>query len=210
MQIRDHRLIKWDDSQPPQWQPYSFKESPNQSGGFRPEGLCIHYTAGMSLDRVVKTLTNPKRKASAHLIIGRDGEIAQLVPFDRKAWHAGKSQDGSRKSCNRFMFGVELVNAGWLTEKEDRYYTWSFHEIPGAEVFEDEEHYWQEYTHPQLEALIDVCECLIDEYGVTFITGHSDIAIPDGRKVDPGPAFPMEEMRKVLFPPDSRCDPEDE
>ena len=200
MEIREHRLGEWSNgmatlSGTAGWRPLELKESPSQSGGFKPEGLCIHYTAGMSLARAVKTLTNPKRRASAHLVIGRDGEIAQLVPFDRKAWHAGKSDGGNART-----FGIELVNAGWLRKKVGVYQTWSKHTIPKEEVVEvkvtpgvGEKRYWQEYTHDQLESLIDVCEALIDEYGVTFITGHSDIAIPEDRKVDPGPAFPMED-----------------
>lgn len=207
MQVRDHKLGEWNDNSPPLWEPFPFKESPNQSGGFRPKGICVHYTAGMTLDRAVRTLTNKRRRASAHLVIGRDGEITQLVGFDRKAWHAGKSLP---EQGNKDLFGIELVNAGWLTFTGGRYFTWSHHEIPERDVIVyDDDKCWQTYTHPQIEALIDVCEALIDEYGVWFITGHSDVAIPKNRKVDPGPACPMDELDAVLFPTDSRCDEDD-
>ena len=34
---------------------------------------------------------------SAHLVIGRQGEAYQLVPFDKRAWHAGESEFEGRR-----------------------------------------------------------------------------------------------------------------
>jgi len=81
MKIKNHKLVGVD-----------YKRSPNQSGTIKPTYLVIHYTAGRSAEAAVRTLTSRKRKASAHLVIGRDGSVTQLVPFNRKAWHAGKSE----------------------------------------------------------------------------------------------------------------------
>lgn len=47
--------------------------------------------------------------ASAHVLIGRDGETWKLVEFDQEAWHAGASILNGRSGCNRFTIGVELV-----------------------------------------------------------------------------------------------------
>ncbi len=47
--------------------------------------------------------------ASAHLLIGRDGETWRLVEFDRVAWHAGASMMAGRRGCNDFTLGIELV-----------------------------------------------------------------------------------------------------
>ena len=67
--------------------------SPNHSGEFR-EGdldtIIMHYTGG-PYRQSLNTLTNPRVRASAHVIIDRDGSITQLVPFNLIAWHAGKS-----------------------------------------------------------------------------------------------------------------------
>ena len=57
-----------------------------------PDTLVIHFTGGSSLDSSVEHLKNPDIKASAHLVIGQNGEIRQLVGFDRVAWHAGISE----------------------------------------------------------------------------------------------------------------------
>ena len=45
---------------------------------------------------------------SAHVLIARDGALTQYVPFDRRAWHAGKSEYCGRATCNDFSVGIEL------------------------------------------------------------------------------------------------------
>ncbi|MGB3467614.1 MAG: N-acetylmuramoyl-L-alanine amidase, partial [Cyclobacteriaceae bacterium] len=61
------------------------------SGGLL-DMLIIHYTAGRSAETSANFLARPDVQASAHLVIGRDGQVFQLVPFDKVAWHAGVSQ----------------------------------------------------------------------------------------------------------------------
>ena len=45
---------------------------------------------------------------SAHVLIARDGTPTQFVPFDRRAWHAGRSEYCGRTACNDFSVGIEL------------------------------------------------------------------------------------------------------
>jgi len=47
-------------------------------------------------------------RVSAHFLIRRDGELIQLVPVGRRAWHAGVSSWRGRTRCNDFSVGVEL------------------------------------------------------------------------------------------------------
>lgn len=47
--------------------------------------------------------------ASAHLMIGRDGETWKLVEYKREAYHAGASILNGRRGCNRFTLGIELL-----------------------------------------------------------------------------------------------------
>ena len=47
-------------------------------------------------------------KVSSHLLIKRDGEIIQFVPFNLRAWHAGVSKHGDRVNCNDYSIGIEL------------------------------------------------------------------------------------------------------
>jgi AmpD protein len=50
-------------------------------------------------------------RVSAHVLIRRDGEILQFVPFQERAWHAGVSQFEGRSACNDFSIGIELEGA---------------------------------------------------------------------------------------------------
>lgn len=47
--------------------------------------------------------------ASAHILVGRYGEIWKLVEFDKQAYHAGASILNGRSNCNRWTLGIELV-----------------------------------------------------------------------------------------------------
>ena len=98
---------------------------------------------------------------SSHLLIRRDGELLQFVPFTQRAWHAGESSFRGRGCCNDNSIGIEL-------EGED--------EIP--------------YCDEQYAVLCDVSRSIIAAYpGISGreIAAHSDIA--PGRKTDPGPVF---------------------
>lgn len=71
------------------------KNSPNKSArGATISHLVLHNTAG-GFSGSVDWLCNPAAGASAHLVISRKGETAQLVPFAEKAWHAGNANPNS-------------------------------------------------------------------------------------------------------------------
>lgn len=85
MKIKKHRLLNDDDTA------VAFEQSPNVGGSIQPKFLVLHFTAGRSAQESVDWLKSKNAKASAHVVIGRDGSVTQLVPFDRIAWHAGAS-----------------------------------------------------------------------------------------------------------------------
>ena len=47
-------------------------------------------------------------KVSAHVLIKRNGEVIQFVPFNKRAWHAGVSSYKGKNDCNNFSIGIEL------------------------------------------------------------------------------------------------------
>jgi len=47
-------------------------------------------------------------RVSAHFFIRREGVLAQFVPCEMRAWHAGASAWRGRQGCNDFSIGVEL------------------------------------------------------------------------------------------------------
>jgi AmpD protein len=100
-------------------------------------------------------------KVSAHVLIKRNGEVIQFVPFDKRAWHAGVSSYKGKNDCNNFSIGIELEGSD-------------------DDIFED----------IQYEKLSVITSLLITEYDLITkdnIKGHSDIA-PE-RKTDPGVLF---------------------
>lgn len=69
----------------------SFVASPNHSSrnDVSVDKVVIHITdGGPVLERCVERFCKPETKASPHFVIGRGGEVVQLVQLDRAAWHA--------------------------------------------------------------------------------------------------------------------------
>lgn len=193
MRIVDHRLEKEGE------RPLSFLESPNQGGPCEPKYLVMHYTAGPGAQQSIDWLTNPDARASAHLVVSREGEVTQLVPLDRVAWHAGVSRWHGLEGLNRHSIGIELDNAGRLHRQGDTWRSWFGREYPASEVIETRHRHesepsgWHAFTEAQIEAALAVARTIVRRYGLRDILGHDDIA--PGRKVDPGPAFPMAAFR---------------
>ena len=193
MKIKGHRLYLNEGKAVP------FQKSPHQSDGLTPEYLIMHYTAGASAESSVAWFLNPDAKASAHLVIGRNGQITQLVTFDRLAWHAGVSRWADRVGLNQWSIGIELDNAGELVRHPDGWRTKWGRPVNSADVIEGAHKNggpvtgWHSYTQEQLEIAQMVAAMLVNQYGLKDVLGHEDIA--PGRKTDPGPAFPMSSFR---------------
>ena len=100
-------------------------------------------------------------QVSSHLLIRRDGEVIQFVPFSQRAWHAGFSQWQQREGCNDFSIGVELEGADDIAYEEEQY--------------------------NQLNKVLNALKVKYQNIGSDAVVGHNDIA--PGRKTDPGDAF---------------------
>lgn len=109
-------------------------------------------------------------KVSCHLLIRRDGELVQFVPFNKRAWHAGESCYYGRHRCNDFSIGIELEGAD---------------DIP-----------YEELQYEQLSAVIMALEKAYPEVRHERVTGHNKIS--PKRKTDPGPAFNWAHLRGLL------------
>ena len=169
----------------------------------RPEVIVMHYTAGGKGRDSALYLADAATRASAHVVVARDGEVFQLVPFNVRAWHAGASSLDGRANVNAFSIGIELANAGRLVRRDDRWFTWFGQEVDHGEVVTvqgaEGVSYWHAYTPLQLDVAAQVCRLLSRRYGIRRIVGHADIT---SRKQDPGPAFPWEAFRRAAIEPD--------
>ena len=170
MKIKNHRL-----------QDINFLESPNFNDRPVDEDISLLVIHSISLppkkyntDHIEKFFLNELdfsshnfyknidgMKVSAHILIKRNGEVIQFVPFNKRAWHAGVSSYKGKNDCNNFSIGIELEGSD-------------------DDIFED----------IQYEKLSLITSLLIEEYDLITkdnIKGHSDIA-PE-RKTDPGVLF---------------------
>ena len=183
--------------------------SPNVGGPFagsNPDTIVIHFTDGNSVAAALETLCDPGKNVSAHVVVGRDGSLTQLVPFDHIAWHAGESSWGARVKFNYYSLGIEVQNAGRLVRRGDSFYSSIGTGYPAYQVCEATHRneldptYWHTYSVTQLEAVNEVCALLVSTYGINHILGHEEIA--PNRKIDPGPAFPLDILRhRLLYNP---------
>ena len=165
-------------------------QSPNVSSGtIKPTIIVLHYTASGGEDGKgdASYLSRASSRASAHVVAGRNGSLDQIVPFNKRAWHAGKSSYNGRDDVNDFSIGIEIDNWGWLSDSGESH---SGTLVPANEQFagtRNGHNKWEAYKPEQLEAVDEVIGAIVAKYNITDIVGHEDIA--PGRKQDPGPAL---------------------
>lgn len=131
----------------------------------KPNYVIIHHTAQNSVSQTIRTFQVEHTKVSSHYVIGRNGEIIQMLNDYVRGWHAGASKWGTITDMNSISVGIELDNNG-------------------QEAFPD----------AQIEALMVVLDTLKTNYGIptaNFI-GHADIA--PTRKNDPSVLFPWKKL----------------
>jgi N-acetylmuramoyl-L-alanine amidase len=182
----------------------TFSQTPNGGKIFKPRFLVLHYTAGRNFESTVSWFENPAAKASAHLVVGRGAEICQMQAFNKTCWHAGVSNWKKFTGLNNYSIGIEIDNAGILQKNEKGLWrAWFGKVYPAEEVLVAKHRLggevcgWHEYTAEQIDAALAIALALHQVYDFDDILGHEDISWP--RKTDPGPAFPLQNIRaKVL------------
>jgi AmpD protein len=109
--------------------------------------------------------------ASAHVLIDRAGTGYLLAPLDRQAYHAGASEWNGLVNLNDCSIGIENIGA---------------HGVP--------------FTEPQYVTNARLCAAWLDQHGldVDCIVGHEHVAVPPGRKKDPGPSFDWAKLRAYV------------
>lgn len=136
---------------------------PNEYGG---TGIDELFTNSLDKDAHPYYADIYQLKVSSHLLIRREGEIVQYVPFHQRAWHAGVSEYQGRAVCNDFSIGIELEGSDF-----------------------------EPFTEVQYQQLQTTLKVLLDTYprlSASAITGHEHIA--PGRKTDPGPFFEWQRL----------------
>lgn len=152
--------------------PITPKPSPNYSKRPTDAITCIvlHADAGRNEAGTLDWLSRKESRVSYHYLIGRTGTLYQCVADKHRAWHAGKSEYGGKSDVNDFSLGVSFAN-------DQR-----------GELFPEE----------QIASGVELVAFLCERHRIAVedITTHQAIALPEGRKRDPGPFLSLERFRE--------------
>ncbi len=146
--------------------------SPNHGVRARPiSALVLHYTGMPTAESALELLCSPIAEVSAHYFVDEDGAVLQLVPEERRAWHAGASFWAGETDMNSASVGVEIVHPGHIDPRP----------FPDA----------------QIEAVIALCRDICERRRIAAdrVLAHSDIA--PRRKIDPGEFFPWDRLARA-------------
>lgn len=137
--------------------------------GITPSIVLLHYTGMETMQAAKDRLIDPESKVSAHYLIDEDGSVDNLVPEDKRAWHAGVAYWDHETDINSYSIGIEIVNPG--------------HEFG-----------YRPFSLEQMTAVANLCQGIIARHNIVHVLGHSDVA-PE-RKQDPGELFEWEWLSK--------------
>lgn len=141
---------------------------------FRQKYIILHYTV-LDNDKSVMVLT--QQAVSSHYLVNDlgDREIYQLVDENKRSYHAGVSSWRNDVNLNDTSIGIEIVNAGYITDST------------GVKIFPD-------FDENQMRKVAALVKDIANRYMIppTNILAHSDIA--PTRKQDPGPKFPWKKL----------------
>lgn len=136
----------------------------------KPNFVIIHHTAQESAEQTLKTFTLKRTSVSAHYVIGKNGEVYQMLNDYYRGWHAGAGKWGNTTDLNSSSIGIELDNNGF-----------------------------EPFAEEQMISLLHLLAVLKERHGIptaNFI-GHSDIA--PSRKVDPNVTFPWRRLAQAGY-----------
>lgn len=161
------------------------REKNVENDNARPKGvvvdtIVIHADAGTRAAGTVSWIEDDRSDVSYHSFVERDGDLHDFVEPERRAWHAGKSAYRGRVDVNDFSLGLAFANRNDGVEE----YTEIQYQVGAAKAAQ-----WLR---------------LKERNGVQFavtlerITDHATIALPPGRKTDPGPMFDMVKFKTYV------------
>ncbi len=155
--------------------------------GEKVQFLVMHYTVSdfpTTLDLFTKNIDSGR--VSAHYVITQaekkhkvtGGIPVQVIPEEKRSWHAGISGWRKTKNLNATSIGIENVNSGFTKEESTQNLTWF------------------SFDSNQINTLGKLSQDIIKKYEILApnVIGHADIA--PTRKQDPGILFPWGKLYK--------------
>lgn len=129
----------------------------------------IHYTEMKPVETALERMCDPEAKVSAHYCITEEGEVIELVPEQKRAWHAGASFWRGHRDVNSASIGIELDHPGHANG-------------------------YRPFAEAQIDALVPLLGAIVKDFDIprANVVGHSDVA--PQRKIDPGELFPWNRL----------------
>lgn len=126
--------------------------------------LLLHYTGMASTAEACERLCSADSGVSCHYVALEDGRVLQLVPEERRAWHAGVSSWEGETNVNARSIGIEIANPG-------------------------HPHGYPDFPEAQMAAVVALARdiCARNQIRPERVLAHSDVA--PARKIDPGEKF---------------------
>lgn len=173
-----------------------------------PRVIVIHYGVTRTHNELVRALTLNDYVSAHWSVSGRkEQRVTQHLPCNIQGAHAGATAKWrGQTGVNGLSLGIEINNPGPLFETADgwadiRGKAWDG-EVLVAPHPSGNFHKWTAWAvYPPQEIAIVTALCLaaVERYPtIEDIVGHDEIRTD---KADPGPAFPVGELRRLVFPP---------
>jgi len=138
--------------------------------------IVLHADAASNAQASVSWIKAKESKVSYHALVDRDGTVYRFVEPSQRAWHAGVSAFEGNPDVNNFSLGLAFANR---CDGEEPYTAFQY--ASGAEVVLE----WM---------------ALYPAITLSRITTHEAIALPVGRKHDPGPLFDLAHFLMIVSP----------
>lgn len=154
--------------------------------------IFLHHTSGWN--NPYKTIqdwaSDNRGRIGTHYVIGGinikthdnkyDGKIVKCIPDNYFAYHlGGTATHGIDSYMHKHSIGIEICNFGWLTKKNNKFYTYSGQLIDEKYV-EDlgfkfrGYQYYHKYTHNQILNLKYLIEYLSKQFNINIYNGLYD------------------------------------
>jgi len=153
----------------------------NVIDGFKPVGrykkkkqIILTHTSRNLKDYIssLKYRYNGDNKKLPHFIIGREGDVYNIIPTDTYSYYMETNNN------NKQSIVICLENLGWLRKNPltHNFINWI------GDIHEDEiysrkwrgYHFWQPYTDNQMDSLVNIVNKLCDDYEIPKISvGHN-------------------------------------
>ncbi|MGB3463897.1 MAG: hypothetical protein WBA74_01450 [Cyclobacteriaceae bacterium] len=165
--------------------------------------LVIIRSSGIQLTQYTNGKNEHIVEQTSHVSINGDGLVQQFIPFNRQVSEPIPGSWEGIKDLRSRAIVINFENCGRLSKKAEHFVSACEKTFDTAEVFtgihqnEESLSYWHKFSESQIQIAEKIIRCLTSTYQVKYILGNEEVC--PGLKTDPGPAFPLEILRRKVI-----------